>query len=56
MKIIHLSDLHIGKRVNEYSLIEDQKDILKKITRIIDEEMPDVVIIAGAFRGSGYAF
>lgn len=47
MKLIHLSDLHLGKRVNEYSMIEDQQYILKKIIGIIDDEKPDGVIIAG---------
>lgn len=47
MKLIHLSDLHIGKRVNEFSMIEDQKYILKKILNIIDDEKPDGIIIAG---------
>ena len=31
MKFIHLSDLHIGKRVNEFSMINDQKYILEQI-------------------------
>ncbi len=47
MKFIHLSDLHLGKRVNEFSMIEDQNYILREIIRIIDEERPDGVIIAG---------
>ena len=47
MKLIHLSDLHIGKRVNEFSMMEDQKYILIKILNIIDEVQPDGVIIAG---------
>ena len=47
MKLLHLSDLHLGKRVNEYSMLEDQEYILKKILNIIDEERPDGVIIAG---------
>ena len=47
MKLIHLSDLHIGKRVNEFSMLEDQKYILTKILNIIDEEKPDAVLIAG---------
>ncbi len=47
MKLIHLSDLHLGKRVNEYSMLEDQKYILKSILAIIDREAPDGVIIAG---------
>lgn len=47
MKLIHLSDLHLGKRVNEYSMIEDQEYILKRIINIVDDEKPDGVIIAG---------
>ena len=47
MKLIHLSDLHIGKRVNEVSMIEDQKYILEQIIRIIDGECPHAVLIAG---------
>ncbi len=47
MKFIHLSDLHLGKRVNEYSMIEDQKYILRQTAEIIDAEKPDCVLIAG---------
>lgn len=47
MKFIHLSDLHLGKRVNEISMLEDQEYILTKIINIIDEEAPDGVILAG---------
>lgn len=47
MKIIHLSDLHIGKRVNEFSQLEDQQYILINILKIIDDENADCVIIAG---------
>lgn len=47
MKFIHLSDLHLGKRVNEYSMLEDQEYILKKILNIVDAETPNGVIIAG---------
>lgn len=47
MKLIHLSDLHLGKRLNEFNLIEDQKYILTKIINIIDDEKPEGVIIAG---------
>lgn len=47
MKFIHLSDLHIGKRVNEMSMIEDQEHILNQILSIIDDENPDAVLIAG---------
>lgn len=47
MRLIHLSDLHLGKRVNEYSMLEEQEFILKRILGIIDLEKPDGVIIAG---------
>jgi len=47
MKLIHLSDLHIGKRVNEVSMLEDQKEILLQILRIVDEEQADALLIAG---------
>lgn len=47
MKLIHLSDLHIGKRVNEISMIEDQAYILQEILEIIDNENADAVLIAG---------
>lgn len=47
MKFLHLSDLHIGKRVNEFSMLEDQEYILTKIINIIDNEKPDAVVIAG---------
>ena len=47
MKIFHLSDLHIGKRVNGYSMLEDQKFILSEILSRVQEEKPQAVIIAG---------
>ena len=47
MKFIHLSDLHLGKRLNDYSLIEDQEYALCRILEIIDDEAPDAVLIAG---------
>ena len=47
MKLIHLSDLHLGKRVNEFSMLEDQEYILTKCLNVIDEEKPDAVILAG---------
>ena len=45
MKLIHLSDLHLGKRVNEISMLEDQEHILTQIIRILDGEQPDAVQI-----------
>lgn len=47
MKLFHLADLHIGKRYNELSLIDDQRYILDKILSLCDSEKPDGVIIAG---------
>lgn len=47
MKLIHTSDLHLGKRIYEYSMLEDQEFILKRIINIIDIEKPDGIIIAG---------
>ncbi len=47
MKLMHLSDLHLGKRVNEFSMLEDQKYILDEIIKIADTEKPDAVLICG---------
>lgn len=47
MKFIHLSDLHLGKRVFDFNLSEDQEYILKEILEVIDSETPDAVLIAG---------
>ena len=47
MKLIHLSDLHIGKRVNEVSMIDDQEYILTQILRIIVDRQADAVLLAG---------
>lgn len=47
MKLVHLSDLHIGKRVNDFSMIEDQEYILLRVLEVIDKEKADCVIIAG---------
>ncbi len=47
MKLIHLSDLHLGKRLNEFSLGEDQEYILNQILEIVEAERPDALLIAG---------
>lgn len=47
MKLIHLSDLHLGKRLNEFSLGEDQEYILNQILEIVEQEKPDALVIAG---------
>lgn len=47
MKLIHLSDLHLGKRVNDFPMLEDQAYILDRVLEIAGEEQPDAVLIAG---------
>ena len=47
MKLVHLSDLHLGKRVYEYSMLDDQRYILQEILEIVDREKPDGVLLAG---------
>ena len=47
MKLFHISDLHLGKRLNEFSLIDDQKYILDQILKLSDELKPEGIIIAG---------
>jgi len=47
MKLLHLADLHIGKRVNEFSMLEDQKYILEEILRIVDGAKPSGILMSG---------
>lgn len=47
MKFAHISDLHLGKRIHQFSMVEDQKYILRKIVEIVIEEKVDGVLIAG---------
>ena len=47
MKLIHISDLHLGKRINEFSMLEDQRYILEQIVKICVEEHTDALILAG---------
>lgn len=47
MKLMHLSDLHLGKRLNDFSLLDDQKFILEQILSVADDKKPGCVIIAG---------
>lgn len=47
MKILHTSDLHIGKRVNEYPMLDEQKFILDQISDLAKREQPDAIILAG---------
>ena len=47
MKLIHLSDLHLGKRVCEMSMLEDQEYILREILGIVEDTQPDALLISG---------
>lgn len=47
MKFLHLSDLHLGKRVGEFNMVEDQAHALKQVLAVADDERPDAVLIAG---------
>ena len=47
MRFAHISDLHLGKRLHEVSLLEDQAYILDEICKILRDERPDAVLIAG---------
>lgn len=47
MKFAHISDLHLGKRVHQFSMIEEQKYILEQIVKIVREEKTDGILIAG---------
>lgn len=47
MRILHTSDWHIGKKVNEFSMVENQEYVFEQIYEILERERIDVVIIAG---------
>ena len=47
MKFLHCSDLHIGRKLHGYSMIDDQRDILEKMCAIAREKGVDAVLIAG---------
>lgn len=47
MKLMHLSDLHLGKRVNGFSMIEDQRHVLEQILNMTLEERPDAALLCG---------
>lgn len=47
MKILHTADWHLGKRLQEYSRIEEQKEVLDEIIAIADREAIDLVLLAG---------
>ena len=47
MRLFHLSDLHLGKKLNEASLLEDQRHMLRQVLALIATENPDAILIAG---------
>ncbi len=47
MRVVHTSDWHIGKVLNDYSLLEDQAWILEQLKQFLKEQKADVLIIAG---------
>ena len=47
MRLLHLADLHLGKRVHDFSMLEDQRYILNRILGIIEAERVDGVLAAG---------
>ncbi len=47
MKILHTADWHLGRQLNQNSLIEDQRYILDRFVEIVEREKPDVIVIAG---------
>ena len=47
MRLLHLSDLHLGKRVCEFSMLDDQRYILEQILSLLDSSPVDAVLLAG---------
>ena len=47
MRFLHLSDLHLGKRVCEFSMLDDQRYILEQILSLLDSHPVDAVLLAG---------
>ena len=47
MKFLHLSDLHLGKILHGFSMLDDQSFILSAILSVAEQERPDGVLIAG---------
>ena len=47
MRFLHLADLHLGKQMNDWSLLADQEAVLQQIVSIVDSEKADAVLIAG---------
>ena len=47
IKILHTADWHLGKRLQEYSRLEEQKLVLEEIIEIADQENVDLILLAG---------
>ncbi len=47
MRFFHLADLHIGKKVNQRSMLDEQRHVLKQVLQYVDTEQPQAVILAG---------
>lgn len=47
MRFMHLSDLHLGKKLNEYSLADDQRYILQQLVALAEKQQPDAILLAG---------
>ena len=47
MKFLHLADLHIGKNVNGFSMLEEQKHVFRQVMECIKAKRPSAVVIAG---------
>lgn len=47
MRFFHISDLHIGKQLHHYNMLEEQRDILAQVVSHARKEQPDAVLIAG---------
>lgn len=53
MRLMHLADLHIGKRVNGYSMLEDQRYVLQQVLELVRQEQVDAVLMAGDLYDKG---
>ncbi len=47
MKFLHLGDLHLGKRVHGFSMLEDQRAVLEQVIQMAAARQVDAVVIAG---------
>ena len=54
MRLLHTADLHLGKKVNGFNLLEDQRFVLRQIVNLVKTQKPDALLIAGDLYDSGY--